>query len=86
MDPSSSSPSNQHTRSGAVWRNKGYNWRRLPPIKPLDEVVSEFAIPRRTLQRWLGTGKLTRYKVEGDRRRYLDVAEVKRLRQPKALP
>jgi hypothetical protein len=41
--------------------------------------------PRRTLQRRLAAGKLTPYAVEGDRRRYVDLAEVNRLREPKAL-
>jgi hypothetical protein len=52
--------------------------------KPLDDVSADFDIPRRTLQRWLGDGKLTAYRVEGDRRRYLDIEEVRRLREPQA--
>jgi excisionase family DNA binding protein len=51
-------------------------------VKPLDEVATETGLGRRTLQRWLGEGLLTAYKIHGDRRRYIDLAEVRRLRQP----
>lgn len=55
----------------------------MPPYKNLDDAARELGIPRRTLQRWIGSGKLTGYKIEGDRRRYVDLAEVKRLRKPR---
>jgi hypothetical protein len=52
--------------------------------KPITDVSAELDIALRTLQRWLNEGKLTPYKVEGDRRRYVDVAEVKQLREAQA--
>jgi DNA-binding transcriptional MerR regulator len=54
-------------------------------LKTLDEVSRELGIPRRTLQTWLVLRKITPYKIEGDRRRYLDVDEVRRLREPRPL-
>jgi excisionase family DNA binding protein len=57
----------------------------MPRVKSLDEVAQELGIHRRTLQRWIYEGKLTPYRIEGDRRRYLDIEEVERLREPKPL-
>lgn len=49
-------------------------------IKSLDDAAAATGLGRRTLQRWLGAGLLTVYKVPTDRRRYLDVREIDRLR------
>ncbi len=68
---------------GGLWRNSRYN-RRMDQRKPITDVSAELDIPLRTLQRWLNEGKLTPYKVEGDRCRYVDVAEVRQLREAQA--
>jgi predicted site-specific integrase-resolvase len=49
-------------------------------IKTLDDAAAATGLGRRTLQRWLGAGLLRAYKVPADRRRYLDVREIDRLR------
>ena len=51
-------------------------------IRTLEEATTLTGVPRRTLQRWLGDGELTAYGVHGDRQRYVDVNEIKRLRTP----
>jgi excisionase family DNA binding protein len=55
----------------------------MPSVKALDEAAQLVGVPRRTLQRWLGQGKLTANRIEGDRRRFVDVDEIKRLREPR---
>jgi excisionase family DNA binding protein len=54
--------------------------------KTLDDAARQLGIGRRTLTRWISEGKLTGYTIAGDRRRYVDMDEVKKLRQPKPLP
>jgi excisionase family DNA binding protein len=54
-------------------------------LRPLDDVAAQTGLGRRTLQTWLGQGLLTAYKIAGDRKRYIDVAELDRLRQPQAI-
>lgn len=57
--------------------------RPVPTIKSLDEAAGITGVPRRTLQRWLNEGKLTPWTIEGDRRRFVDIAEIEKLRQPR---
>ncbi|MGA7911390.1 MAG: MerR family transcriptional regulator [Candidatus Dormiibacterota bacterium] len=52
----------------------------LADIKSLDDAATATGLGRRTLQRWLGAGLLTAYKVPTDRRRYLDLRQIERLR------
>jgi excisionase family DNA binding protein len=49
-------------------------------IKSLDDAAAATGLGRRTLQRWLAAGLLRAYKMPADRRRYLDVREIERLR------
>ena len=58
----------------------------MPRLKPLDDAVQDTGLGRRTLQRWLSEGILTAYKIAGDKRRYVDVEEIEKLRQPQPLP
>jgi excisionase family DNA binding protein len=53
--------------------------------RSLDEAARQTGISRRTLNRWLSEGKLTPYRIAGDRRRFVDLDEVKRLRKPQPL-
>jgi excisionase family DNA binding protein len=58
----------------------------MPRIKPLDEAARLSVVGRRTLQRWLGEGRLTAYRIAGDKRRFVDVDEIEKLRRPEPLP
>ena len=53
-----------------------------PNIKTLEEASELTGVPRRTLQRWLQAQDLTAYAVKGDTRRYIDINEIERLREP----
>ncbi len=67
----------------------------MPTLKTLDE-VSRLRIPvkgrgvvrvsRRLLQQWLQEGKLKRWRIEGDRRRFVDMDEVHKLLEPRPIP
>ncbi|MHB8589809.1 MAG: excisionase family DNA-binding protein [Candidatus Dormibacteraceae bacterium] len=57
----------------------------IPAVKTIDEAARHLKLSRRTIQRWLTEGKLTAYRIEGDRRRYVDPDEIRRLREPRAL-
>jgi excisionase family DNA binding protein len=57
----------------------------MPAVKTIDEAARQLKLSRRTVQRWLTEGKITAYRIEGDRRRYVDPAEIKRLREPRPL-
>ncbi len=45
----------------------------------IDEARTEFKISRATIFRWLASGKLTRYRSEGDPRTMLKRAEIEQL-------
>ena len=50
---------------------------------PLDEAARRTGVGRRTLYRWIKAGRLHRYKGGiGDRRVYLDLAELRQLQKP----
>jgi excisionase family DNA binding protein len=57
----------------------------MPAVKTIDAAAEQLKISRRTIQRWLAEGKITAYRIEGDRRRYVDPVEIKRLREPRPL-
>jgi hypothetical protein len=67
----------------------------MPTLKTLDE-VAKLRIPvkgrgvvkvsRRLLQQWLTAGKLKRWHIEGDRRRFVDMDEVHKLLEPRPIP
>jgi excisionase family DNA binding protein len=52
----------------------------------MDEAAADLKIGRRTIQRWISEGTVTAYRIAGDRRRYVDLDEIKRLREPQAIP
>lgn len=58
----------------------------MPTVKSLDDAARLSGVHRRTIQRWLGEGKLTAYRIPGDRKRYVDLDELSQLRTPQALP
>jgi len=58
----------------------------MPTLKSLNEAATLCGVSRRLLQKWVSQGKLTAYEIAGDRKRYVDVEAVQRLRKPQALP
>jgi len=42
-------------------------------------------VSRRLIQWWLAEGKLKRWQIAGDRKRYVNMDEVKKLLEPKPL-
>jgi excisionase family DNA binding protein len=58
----------------------------MPNVKSLDDAARLAGVHRRTIQRWLGDGLLTPYRIPGDRKRYVDLDELSRLRAPQPLP
>lgn len=57
----------------------------MPTLKSLNEAATLCGVSRRLLQKWVSQGKLTAYVIAGDRKRYVDVEAVQRLREPHAL-
>jgi excisionase family DNA binding protein len=52
-------------------------------LRTLDEASRIAGIGRRTLDRLVADRKLRAYKLVGDRRHYVDMDELDRLRRPK---
>jgi len=57
----------------------------MPTIKSLDEAGRLTGVSRRLIQKWLGGKRLTAYSIAGDRRRFVDLDEIKKLREPRPL-
>ena len=57
----------------------------MPSLRSLDDAARIGKVSRRLLQQWLSEGKLKRWQIPGDRKRYVDMDEVKKLLEPKAL-
>ena len=57
----------------------------MPTIKSLDEAARLTGVSRRLIQKWLGGKRLTAYSIAGDRRRFVDLDEIKKLREPRPL-
>jgi len=57
----------------------------MPSLRSLDDAARIGKVSRRLLQQWLSEGKLQRWQVPGDRKRYVDMDEVKRLLEPRPL-
>lgn len=58
----------------------------MPSLRSLDDAAREVGISRRLLQRWISEGKLQAYRIAGDRRRFVDIEQLNRLRKPEKLP
>jgi excisionase family DNA binding protein len=58
----------------------------VPTWRILDEAAEQTGISRRTLTRWISEGKLTAYARAGDRRRYVDLDQIEKLRALRPLP
>lgn len=62
--------------------------RPMATWRTLDEAANQVGISRRTLQRWISEGRVHSYTIAGDRRTWVDLDEVRKLRipRPKARP
>jgi excisionase family DNA binding protein len=57
----------------------------MPTLRSLDDAAKQAKVSRRLIQQWLGEGRLKRWQVPGDRKRYVDMDELKRLLKPRPL-
>ena len=55
--------------------------RLVPTWRTLDEAAKQTGVSRRTLTRWVSEGRLRAYKRAGDRRRYVDLDDLRKLRE-----
>jgi excisionase family DNA binding protein len=58
----------------------------MPTWRTLDDAARQTGVSRRTLTRWISQGRLTAYTVAGDLHRYVDLDQIKKLREPKPIP
>jgi hypothetical protein len=58
----------------------------MPTLKPITEAVRLAKVSRRLLNQWLKEGRIKKWKIEGDRRGYVDMQEIERLKQPRIVP
>src|SRR5260221_12329338 len=54
----------------------------VPSWRSLDEAAEQTGIGRRTLNRWISEGRVHVYRIAGDRRHFVDMDEVNKLRRP----
>jgi excisionase family DNA binding protein len=59
--------------------------RFVPTWRSLDEAAQQTGIGRRTLSRWVAQGKLTAYTRAGDRRRFVDLDDIRKLQELRPL-
>jgi hypothetical protein len=52
-------------------------------LATLDHAARQLGVSRRTLARWLTASGVKAYTIAGDGRRYVDMDEPRRLREPK---
>lgn len=57
----------------------------MPSLRSLGEAAEVTGVSRRLLQKWVSDGKLKRWKIEGDRKLYVDLDAIKKLREPKPI-
>ena len=55
--------------------------RLMPTWRSLDEAAKQTGISRRTLTRWVSEGKLRAYARAGDRKRYVDLDDIRELQK-----
>jgi excisionase family DNA binding protein len=51
----------------------------------MDDAAKQLKLSRRTITRWVTAGSIRVYRVPGDRRRYVDLDEIDRFRQPRPI-
>jgi len=55
--------------------------RLVPTWRTMDEAARESGISRRTLTQWVSDGKLRAFRRAGDRKRYVDLDDIRKLQQ-----
>ena len=60
-------------------------WPPVPTWRTMDEAAKQSKVSRRTITRWVTAGLIRVYRVEGDRRRYVDLDEIRKMRQPRLI-
>ena len=55
----------------------------MPTWRTLDEAAKQLRLSRRTITRWVQGGHIRVYEIPGDRKRYVDLDEIKKFRQPR---
>jgi len=53
----------------------------MPTWRSLDEAAKQSGVSRRTLNRWISDRKLRVYTRAGDRKRYVDLDDIKQLQK-----
>lgn len=46
----------------------------------MDEAAKQLKLSRRTITRWVGEGRIRVYSIPGDRKRYVDLDEIRKMR------
>ncbi len=64
----------------------GNDFELMPTWRTLDEAARQAGVSRRTITQWISDGKIRAYTRAGDKRRYVDLDEIKRLREYKPIP
>jgi excisionase family DNA binding protein len=57
----------------------------MPTWRDLDTAAKEAGVSRRTISKWVKQGKLRLYARAGDRKHYVDMDELEKLREFKPL-
>ncbi len=53
--------------------------RLMPTWRSLEEAAKQTGVSRRTLTRWISDGRLRAYSRAGDRRRFVDLDDLRKL-------
>lgn len=54
--------------------------------RSLDDAADQLNLSRRTITRWIGEGKIKAYRIAGERKHFVDLDEIEKLREPKPIP
>jgi len=57
-------------------------WPVMATWRTMDDAAKQLRISRRTLTRWVTEGRIRAYTIPGDRKRYVDLEEIKKMRVP----
>jgi excisionase family DNA binding protein len=66
-----------------MWQIMALRSSPMPRWRTLNDAARETGISRRTLNRLISRGELRVYTVVGDRRHYVDLDEVEKLKEPR---
>ena len=54
----------------------------MPTWRSMDDAAKTLKVSRRTITRWVTAGLIRVYRVPGDRKRYVDLDEIRKMRTP----